>query len=444
MTFCMLVPFVMIVTLTPIDPLAYMKEGIPVISHYDEAMYSPVNPSNVPYKTAMYLLTATGVLVAAYTVRTLRQKSFNAGTLYTILTICLACFLFYKNGFTRGDNVHYNQFYATFPLFFIFTALALKFNSSRIALATGTAVSILSLLCHTSTNNDRYHLGLYDLEFRLNMSDYYLPIFQKPQISGESLPELPMYMRKAIGQSTVDLIPHDVSLLLAAGLNYNPRPIFQSYSAYSGYLDKLNANHFLKTNRPDFVLIQNDGVDNRYHFWDESFTKATIELNYNRRKDTTSRKEEWLNNDTSYLMLQAVPGKGAVPEFRETDEITCKTGEQVPVPEDTLYPVYMSVDIEYTPLGFINKMIFQPTEINICFITTKGDYSEYRLVRPIAREPVPVGYLVTNNEELANFYDGKFNLNPKVSRVIFKTANKEIKQPLSVKFYRFENYRREL
>lgn len=63
--------------------------------------------------------------------------------------------------------------------------------------------------------------------------------------------------------ASVDIIPWDISDLTARGYRYSPRPVIQSYSAYSPKLQILNANHFSKPDKPDFVVLRTKSIDGR-------------------------------------------------------------------------------------------------------------------------------------------------------------------------------------
>jgi hypothetical protein len=66
--------------------------------------------------------------------------------------------------------------------------------------------------------------------------------------------------------STADTLPWEITDLLTQNLIYMPRPIPQSYSAYTTKLQKLNANHFskkAKAKSPQFATINLFDIDSR-------------------------------------------------------------------------------------------------------------------------------------------------------------------------------------
>jgi hypothetical protein len=64
--------------------------------------------------------------------------------------------------------------------------------------------------------------------------------------------------------STVDALPWDITDLIVNRLIYAPRPVFQSYSAYTNRLLDLNANHFRSSAAPMFLVMKNQSIDQRF------------------------------------------------------------------------------------------------------------------------------------------------------------------------------------
>lgn len=63
--------------------------------------------------------------------------------------------------------------------------------------------------------------------------------------------------------SPVDSIPWDITDIPANGLRYRPRPIIQSYSAYTPSLQELNRKHFLGMRAPNYLVMNAQSIDGR-------------------------------------------------------------------------------------------------------------------------------------------------------------------------------------
>lgn len=64
-------------------------------------------------------------------------------------------------------------------------------------------------------------------------------------------------------KGTVDIYSWDQADILAHGLDYSPRPVFQSYSAYTPALIQRNAERLAGSGAPDYVLFAIQTIDER-------------------------------------------------------------------------------------------------------------------------------------------------------------------------------------
>jgi hypothetical protein len=104
-----------------------------------------------------------------------------------------------------------------------------------------------------------------------------------------------------IGKETVDILPTEISELYYYGLNYHPRPIPQSYSVYDEYLDTKNAEKIMDPSGPQYILYDNQTIDNRHPFWDESITKRALISHYELAVTDSSLKAATRFNEEIYL-----------------------------------------------------------------------------------------------------------------------------------------------
>ena len=82
-------------------------------------------------------------------------------------------------------------------------------------------------------------------------------------------------LQSAIGKKSIEVLPWEVARVSANGWNWSPRPIFQTYAAYTPRLDRINGEH-LKTGRgADLALVSWDEIDGRHPFLDTPFSWQT-------------------------------------------------------------------------------------------------------------------------------------------------------------------------
>ena len=104
--------------------------------------------------------------------------------------------------------------------------------------------------------------------------------------------KLPAEVRELIGSSPVDLYPWDYTIIAANELKLRPRPVLQSYAAYTSGLDRRNARHFMSDKAPEFFIWDfrkvwpplNGGtmhsIDYRYLLNDEPHTLEQLLSHY--------------------------------------------------------------------------------------------------------------------------------------------------------------------
>jgi hypothetical protein len=248
---------------------------------------------------------------------------------------------------------------------------------------------------------------------------------------------------KVIGNSSIDIFPIYTSILMLNGLNYDPRPVVQSYSVYSVGLDELNALHFFDAGRPEYAMIWNMGIDNRYAQWDESITKAVLHLNYEYRDFILPGNDTTFANITgSYLLLKSKDGVREYPKFERLYGKTIDLGDTLTIDFPADEAIYMTADIEYNTTGKIINLLFQPPLITVTMFLDSARASSItrRVVRPLLNEPVLINKAILDNAGLQNFMTGNLKQNPTISAFSFHATGDRCSKKIKLAFYRFVNY----
>src|SRR5262249_19579365 len=78
------------------------------------------------------------------------------------------------------------------------------------------------------------------------------------------------HTRAVIGQAPVDVLGYEQTIAFYNGLTYRPRPVFQSYCAYTPHLARLNDAFYRSSRAPEYVLLKLQTIDNRFPTLDDS------------------------------------------------------------------------------------------------------------------------------------------------------------------------------
>jgi hypothetical protein len=428
-----IIPFFAIGLSVGINYKGYFRYGLELIRGYDEAMMHTVNTQELPIWFAAIFICTLCTYLGIFMYKALKLKSGLLTTNITVSLAAIACYLFFRNAFTRYDDIHYRQFFCIFPFFFAVFAHIIQVDKKIATKIVSMVIALVSLSVLDGNDGAReFSISGSKLNDRLSIAPYYAGICQ-PFSYGEFPEKLrDDSVKKVVGAGTCDLIAHEMSFIKVNELNYNPRPVPQAYSVYTPDLDSLNAIHFLKQNRPEFILVDNDGVDDRYAIWDETLTKATIHLNY----EYTELKGE---EHHPFMLFKTKSGIGEWPIFKKISELVVRAGDTINVPQSVSTPVYMSAKIEYTGYAKIKKLIF-PMHLGVTLLTD-SQVSHFTLVRSIVAEPVLISHFVQSNTELNNFLCGNLQQNKRIRSFVVGGESAEHCKSIVVSFYYFDNYR---
>jgi hypothetical protein len=203
-------------------------------------------------------------------------------------------------------------------------------------------------------------------------------------------------IRGLIGQATVDVFGQYQSFALFNDLNYHPRPVFQSYSAYNENLMKLNDDRYNADAAPEFVLFNLEPIDGRFPALEDAYTLRNLLINY-----------EPIECEGRFLLLKH--RQSLVPEMSLLKEGSARPGEPINFSEFGDADIWMEISVQPTWRGRLRQLFFKPSEIYL------GVWRGQPGSQPMGfRAPVPMlaaGFLasplVFHNQEMVDCYTGQ-------------------------------------
>jgi hypothetical protein len=194
-------------------------------------------------------------------------------------------------------------------------------------------------------------------------------------------------IRARVADRTVDLLTTSQGMLLLNRLNYAPRPVMQSYAAYTEKLDRENEAYFLGDRAPDFVLLKLDPIDQRFPAEEDSL--ALIAL---------LRRYRPVLSEAGYLLLERTAvHPQAAPDPATLAAIDGRLGDylDVPDPGDGTLICYADVDLSW--LGRLYRFVFREPVLLMDLETTAGQH-EFRFVPGIGRAGFLLSPALVNDE----------------------------------------------
>ena len=195
-------------------------------------------------------------------------------------------------------------------------------------------------------------------------------------------------LQAAIGSKSVEVIPWDVTRVRANHWNWRPRPVFQTYAAYTPRLDDLNAAHLRSGKAADFTMVTWEDIDGRHLFLEAPFSwQAQLD-----RYDTVM-------TDAAMVLL----GRRATARFQSVQPLTTETvswDQPVSVPQSP-DPVTLSAHIGRSWFGRLRGLIFRSNPLWIEVTRKSGIVERYRALRANFADGVILNELPADLSDLA-------------------------------------------
>ena len=383
--------------------IRYLHNGIELSHGYTDAM--AISGQN--WQVFIGLISILSVLVLfMYSVRENKRNIL----LFLLLNLGIL-FMAFKHGFVRHD-AHVLFFFRVYLLFFglllIITLQEIKIrefdyrNHADIFLNIFMIIILFFSMCPVApsilndnimTKSPSYSLAgdllTNPTSFRETVESQKERIRKKYPLDQQTI--------KYIDEKTVDVFPWDIALCWAYDFNWSPRPVFQSYTAYTQHLDKINSQHFMENSSPQAILYAYKSIDGRYPLFDEPTTFRTILCDYT-----------YLNKSGEFLLLTHNP-KAKNCGFEENlGTINSEIGQLVSIPEYNEGYVFGHIELEYSFIGKIMKIIYKPYPVYMQFKFKDGTYSQnFRFIPDTAKNGISLSQYVGNLDDLTSIFQGQ-------------------------------------
>lgn len=354
----------------------FVRNSLEISSGYVDAM-------SVSSGQMMELLQFLGVaLVLFLLVAESAWKRWRWQSVFPLTAWCGIIYILFKHGFVRHDQ---HPIIASLGLVFLTMCYGfvcgpdLLGGGRRLAFA-GLFAAALMLSTETLTRHTEKGLAATALDkCVLAMPSQAKACFQA--VSGTSrLPQAHADRSAQIRsanplpdiEGSVDLYPFKQGVLLAHVLDYRPRPVFQSYFAYTGPLAKLNLDHLRSPSRPGTILFDIETIDMRFPAQDDGLSWPELLAAY----DVAGIAKTFLvltNNSSprtaSLVILSTVKANLSEPI-------------EVPAVKDA--PIWVVIDIRPTFYGRLLTFLIKPPALYLDVKTRDGVEREYRLIPRVA------------------------------------------------------------
>lgn len=294
-------------------------------------------------------------------------------------------FLSWKHGYTRADG-HVLAFFLTSLLVGFALPGLLNYRPVRRWYWLGAAVCLLGL--HDQRVLLKTPRVLVDRLYNNVSAIASLPR-QAERFKSLATP-LPLLAR-VIGDASVDVYNYEQGCVLLNGLNYRPRPITQSYSAFTPTLLRKNLDFLRSPRSADRVLLKIQSIDNRHPMLDDSLSLLDIPLRYS--------YEESIDD---YALFKKRPDSSPADPFDNAPLLVSQTvhaGETINLPSDQSHAIWLNLKARPSFLGKLRAALYQPAELYMVVIQTDGSESRHRLITTMAEAGFMVHPFIENTAD---------------------------------------------
>jgi hypothetical protein len=193
-------------------------------------------------------------------------------------------------------------------------------------------------------------------------------------------------------EGTSDIYESDQSVVLASDNKWNPRPIIQSYSAYTPALAILDEQHLRSQEAPDWVLFDLDlqSIDGRLPSLDDGLSWPALLDNYT-----------FISYDGQFVLMRKNQFVHPSSSYDAVSTKTYKTGATVTLP-NTDGLVFAEVDLKPTLAGRLLIALFNPPRLDIVLGLENGKTRTYRVVSNMMKTEFLLSPLVSDTGEFAS------------------------------------------
>ncbi|MBS0662186.1 MAG: hypothetical protein JSR48_02905 [Verrucomicrobia bacterium] len=375
---------------------AYVLNSLEVSRGYGEAM--SVDGSNRIIALGLGALAA----LVAYYLLVLARATDRPRAVAGLAIAAAASYLNWKHGFVRADGHVLAHFFLC-----LFLALAgpLLLGDNGALRRTKGVLLLLTAACSVAGIWVASAVTLTDAGAALNyrVKENLAKVADLPRLSQFARDEFAAVSnihqlaaaKALVRDQTVDILGSEQAYAIFNGLNYRPRPVFQSYFPYTARLERLNEAFMRSDRAPEFILQKIQTIDYRLPSLDDSLVTRYLYHHYT-----------YILEDRDFLLWKRNPPNPALDTKTLLSSTEVKFGEQVksPILGDT--PVWCELEIRPSLLGRIRDLLYKPPQLKLAVSDGTDQQSTYRLVGNMAR----AGFLLyphfTNTYNVRAFQGG--------------------------------------
>lgn len=203
---------------------------------------------------------------------------------------------------------------------------------------------------------------------------------------------------------TSDVYSYGQAELIASDNYWSPRPIIQSYSAYTSKLAELNRQHIIGPNAPDNIFFRVQPIDNRIPTLEDGSSWPTIMKHY-----------EMTGTYGDYIHLRK---RSTVPDMPLTPLLQQKINVGMPlsIPEST-GGIYARFKFKKSLAGELANIFYKTSSIHLLIETDDGNKKTFRLIPKMTESGFIISPHIETTTDFSWLLTGRNQLLPQVNQI---------------------------
>jgi len=359
----------------PSSILPYLQHSWIVASGYSQAMQI----SKSFAKLCVYLLVVSTFVVFSALIEW-KEKRFDLTNFTRWLGLLLVLFMSFKAGHVRQDGHIEISWLTLVFVMAIYSTYFFRHFPQKVYQLVFCGIAMLAVVPTIYIHTSRAHSTYLEVLDRDVMQR--LRTAAKVLMHGKAYQDIAYAtalaqirhsfpLQSVIGSDeSVDLYSWRASVLIANQLNYRPRPLLQSYQAYTGRLAALDRDYLYSDKAPERLLFGIESVDGRYPGMEDGFSWPGILSLY----DSAGKTNKYI------ILKRRVRPRILSYEKLERKSFMLDKNIKLPFVDGSDGYLQASLDLQLTVLGSIIKTLYKTPEMYMTITRRDGSKSKYRLI----------------------------------------------------------------
>lgn len=343
---------------------------------------------------------ALAVVVAALAAAFVRANLRWNERIGLFALIAATAALAFKAAFTRVDPTHLLVFFPTAALMAVLAGALAAPAAIRRAGAVAALICALSAFALPALRADqKLFLAIgassADAAAQRALDLILLPMRgdEWAQAAARTRNEAAMpQTRAAVGADSIDIMSVGQGVLFLNRLDYRPRPVFQSYSAYSPELTALNRDFIASARGPQWMLLDLRAIDGRLPTSEDP--QAFLQVLQTYSPDSGER---------GLLLMRRDAQAQAQARSRPVGEAQARLGEFVAVPSSPGRMLAVAIEVRPTAWARAASALQRAPQLYIDLELDDGSQHSFRIVPGAARAGFLLSPHIDSTQSLWNW-----------------------------------------